>query len=281
MLGTLGSSFWLVSIKGDGHDFFRRAVAPVASPGKLDLASVTECSTLVDEYVRVGNAEDAALLGSRDPNHFGRFYERHVDGGRLVSRPAGPGADVVFDLTAETFARAFERRGQYDPARGPAVAWVLVIARNLLIDSLRHARVVDESRVRLGVEAVAIDDAQEGIRTSVCARECSARRAQKRDTPQQSHQRRCDQGRRGRAALVRASLRHTSEPKFADLSKTESHGGSRDPGMARSRDDLRSEQRFEASLAAGQAPQSKRPWPLRASLVDTWRLKKPQRRAVT
>jgi DNA-directed RNA polymerase specialized sigma24 family protein len=66
----------------------------------------------------VGNAEDAALLQSRDPNDFGRFYERHV--GAVVSflGPRVRGAD----LTAETFARAFERRGQYDPARGPGVA---------------------------------------------------------------------------------------------------------------------------------------------------------------
>ena len=115
---------------------------------------------LVDEYVRVENAEDAALLASRDPNDFGRFYERHV--GAVVSflGPRVRGADVAFDLTAETFARAFERRSQYDPARGPAVAWVLVIARNLLIDSVRRSRVVDESRRRLGVAPVAVDDAQ-------------------------------------------------------------------------------------------------------------------------
>jgi len=100
------------------------------------------------------------LLGSGNPNDFGRFYERHV--GAVVSYlgPRVRGADVVFDLTAETFARAFERRGQFDPGRGHAVAWVLVIARNLLIDSVRRSRVMDESRVRLGVAPVSIDDAQ-------------------------------------------------------------------------------------------------------------------------
>jgi RNA polymerase sigma-70 factor (ECF subfamily) len=110
--------------------------------------------------VRVENADDAALLASPDPNDFGRFYERHV--GAVVSflGPRVRGADVAFDLTAETFARAFERRGQYDPTRGPAVAWVLVIARNLLIDSVRRSRVVDQSRRRLGVAPVAINDAQ-------------------------------------------------------------------------------------------------------------------------
>ena len=115
---------------------------------------------LVDEYVPVQNEEDAALLASRDPNDFGRFYERHV--GAVVSflGPRVRGADVAFDLTAETFARAFERRNQYDPAKGPAVAWVLVIARNLLIDSVRRSRVVDASRRHLGVAPIAVDDAQ-------------------------------------------------------------------------------------------------------------------------
>jgi len=35
---------------------------------------------------------------------------------------------------AETFARALEHRGAYDPRRGPAIAWLLGIARNLLLD---------------------------------------------------------------------------------------------------------------------------------------------------
>jgi RNA polymerase sigma-70 factor (ECF subfamily) len=110
--------------------------------------------------MRVESADDAVLLNSRDPDDFGRFYERHV--GVVVSYlgPRVHGADVVFDLTAETFARAFEHRAQYDPTRGPGVAWVLVIARNLLIDSVRRSRVIDESRRRLGVTPVAVDDAQ-------------------------------------------------------------------------------------------------------------------------
>jgi RNA polymerase sigma factor (sigma-70 family) len=115
---------------------------------------------LVDEYVWVGNAEDGVLLKSRDPDDFGLFYERHVGVVVAFLGPRVPGADVVFDLTAETFARAFERREQYDPARGPGVAWVLGIARNLLIDSVRRSRVVDESRARLGVAPVYLDDAQ-------------------------------------------------------------------------------------------------------------------------
>jgi RNA polymerase sigma-70 factor (ECF subfamily) len=84
---------------------------------------------------------DSELLGSTDAKDFGRFYERHVDEvtafvGRRVREH-----DAVFDVVAETFARALARRGQFDPGRGPAIAWLLGIARNLIIDAARRERV--------------------------------------------------------------------------------------------------------------------------------------------
>jgi RNA polymerase sigma factor (sigma-70 family) len=89
---------------------------------------------------------------------FAAFYERHVAMvaaylGRRVLRP-----DLVFDLVAETFARALEHRDQYDARRGPAVAWLLGIARNLVADAARRGRVASEARRRLGMTPVALDD---------------------------------------------------------------------------------------------------------------------------
>jgi len=103
---------------------------------------------------------DAQLLGSGNAADFAVFYERHVPavtafvGGR-VHRP-----DLTFDLVAETFARALEHRGQYVAARGPAVAWLLGIAGNLLIDAARRGSVAAESRRRLEMPMVALDDEQ-------------------------------------------------------------------------------------------------------------------------
>ena len=54
------------------------------------------------------------------------------------------------DLTQQTFERALRGWQLYDAARGPASTWLLAIARNLLIDHVRVARL---SR------AQAIDDA--------------------------------------------------------------------------------------------------------------------------
>ncbi|WP_026909510.1 RNA polymerase sigma factor [Patulibacter minatonensis] len=101
---------------------------------------------------------DAVLLASRVPDDFGRFYRRHVGAvtsyvGRRTER-----ADVAFDVVAETFARALARRDHFDPARGPAIAWLLTIARNLMIDAARRGRVADETRRRLRHEPVALDD---------------------------------------------------------------------------------------------------------------------------
>lgn len=107
-----------------------------------------------------GERVDAELLGSGAASEFGSFYDRHVNAvtafvGTWAVRP-----EVVFDLVAETFARALEHRDQYDPGKGPAVAWLLGIARNLMIDSARRGRVEAASRQRLGMAAVDLDDEQ-------------------------------------------------------------------------------------------------------------------------
>jgi RNA polymerase sigma factor (sigma-70 family) len=103
---------------------------------------------------------DEDLLASGSASDFGCFYDRHLDAvlafvGRRTRQP-----EAIFDLTAETFARALEHRGQYQPARGPAIGWLLGIARNLIIDSVRRGKIEAESRVRLGMAVVELDDEQ-------------------------------------------------------------------------------------------------------------------------
>jgi RNA polymerase sigma factor (sigma-70 family) len=94
---------------------------------------------------------------------FGAFYEEHVGAvtSYVARRVGGPGRGaVVFDVVAETFARALERRAQYDPARGPGIAWLLGIARNLIFDAARRRRVDAAARLRLGMPPVHLDDEQ-------------------------------------------------------------------------------------------------------------------------
>ncbi|HWI70569.1 MAG TPA: sigma-70 family RNA polymerase sigma factor [Baekduia sp.] len=104
--------------------------------------------------------DDAALLAAEHPAAFGRFYERHVGAvtsyvARRVARP-----DLTFDVVAETFARALEHRAQYDPARGPGIAWLIGIARHVIFDAARRHRVDAAARRRLGMPVVWLDDEQ-------------------------------------------------------------------------------------------------------------------------
>lgn len=74
-----------------------------------------------------------------------------------LRRRIGQQPELVFDLVAETFARALERRDQFDPHRGDAAGWLLGIARNLLLDALREGRVAETSRRRLGMERIVVN----------------------------------------------------------------------------------------------------------------------------
>jgi RNA polymerase sigma-70 factor (ECF subfamily) len=110
--------------------------------------------------MRLSERSDAELLASGTPGGFGVFYDRHLGVVRSYVGARANQPEVVFDLIAETFARALEKRALFDPARGPAVGWLLGIARNLIADSVRRGQVEAASRVRLGMPIVELDDAQ-------------------------------------------------------------------------------------------------------------------------
>jgi RNA polymerase sigma-70 factor (ECF subfamily) len=124
-----------------------------------------------------GEPADAELLSSGVAFDFGCFYDRHV---RAVTAFVGSwigDRDVVFDVVAETFARALEHRVQYDASKGPAVAWLLGIARNLMIDSARRGKVESESRERLGMGRVELDAEQFELRDVLASLEAVEREA--------------------------------------------------------------------------------------------------------
>jgi RNA polymerase sigma-70 factor (ECF subfamily) len=98
------------------------------------------------------------LIGSGVPEDFAEFYRRTVAPvSAYVARRVGD-PEVAFDLVAETFARALERRKSYDPERGVAVAWLFAIARHLIIDSVRQGRVAEDARRRLAMPAIALNE---------------------------------------------------------------------------------------------------------------------------
>jgi len=103
---------------------------------------------------------DAELLAGGVAEDFGLFYARHVQAVTSYVTPRSAGAEVVFDLVAEVFAVALEHRARFEAQRGPAIAWLIGIARNLIADARRRGRVGAGSRRRLGMTRIALDDAQ-------------------------------------------------------------------------------------------------------------------------
>jgi RNA polymerase sigma-70 factor (ECF subfamily) len=93
------------------------------------------------------------LLAARtDPAAFRALYERHaaaIHGFHL--RRAGD-REAALDLTAETFAQAWLSRTRFrDRAGGSAMPWLLAIARNVLVSSVRKRVLERGARERLGL----------------------------------------------------------------------------------------------------------------------------------
>lgn len=109
---------------------------------------------------RFGKRSDAQLLleFGEDPEGFGEFYRRHErDVLRFFLHWTGS-VDLATDLMAETFAQALGSAPNYRPERGEPRAWLFGIAKNLLARSIRRGRVEDETRQRLGLAAIVIDE---------------------------------------------------------------------------------------------------------------------------
>lgn len=99
-----------------------------------------------------------ALAASGDGEAFAEIYRRHLPLVlsylcRQTRRP-----DLAADLAAETFVAALSslRRGCSKPPN--AVAWLLRIAHNKLVDSLRRGRVEEAARQRLKLERIEMHD---------------------------------------------------------------------------------------------------------------------------
>lgn len=84
------------------------------------------------------DAEIISTSGS-DPQAFGALFDRHVDviHGYLSRRV---GAALAEELTAETFARAFARRGSFVAFHDSAGPWLYGIATNLVRNARRAER---------------------------------------------------------------------------------------------------------------------------------------------
>ncbi len=103
---------------------------------------------------------DAGLLrtSARDPEAFGRFYDRHAPALLAYFYRRTGCAETAADLTMETFAEAFAHRRRYrETGVGPR-AWLFGIAGHQLGRLARRQRVSTRYRARLGIrESTAVD----------------------------------------------------------------------------------------------------------------------------
>ncbi len=86
---------------------------------------------------RLADEELMPLIGEKDPEAFGVFYDRH--GGvaySLAYRIVGERA-AAEDVTQEAFISIWRSGARFDRARGSVRSWTLSIVRNRAIDALR------------------------------------------------------------------------------------------------------------------------------------------------
>src|SRR4051794_23097962 len=100
------------------------------------------------------SSTDAALLvASRaDAGAFQSLYERHAARIHAQHLRQTRNADAAHDLTAETFAQAWLVRTRFrDEAGGSALPWLLGIARNVILQSVRRRELEQRACERLGL----------------------------------------------------------------------------------------------------------------------------------
>lgn len=99
-----------------------------------------------------------ALAADGDGDAFAELYRRRLPVVLSYLRRQTRRPDLAADLAAETFVAALSslRGGCRQPPS--AIAWLLTIARNKLVDSLRRGRVEDAARQRLKLERIELAD---------------------------------------------------------------------------------------------------------------------------
>jgi RNA polymerase sigma factor (sigma-70 family) len=99
-----------------------------------------------------------AAIAAGDGTAFDAFYARYLPVVVAYLVRETRDREAAADLAAELFAAVLLASGRYRDDGGPAVGWVVGIARNKLRVSWRRGRIESRGRERLGVEPVVLED---------------------------------------------------------------------------------------------------------------------------
>lgn len=103
---------------------------------------------------------DAWLLAetATNPAAFAEFYERYEEAMLVFMLRRTTSPEQAADLTAEVFASALAGAKGFRFTGAPPAAWLFRIARNVLIDSYREARLQNRLRRQFAMPALTITD---------------------------------------------------------------------------------------------------------------------------
>ena len=128
------------------------------------------------DHARASDADLLAAIAGCDGAAFAAFYRRHLPPvlAYLVRQTGDP--ETAADLAAEVFAAVLLTSRRYRAVGASAGPWVLGIAHNKLLMSLRRGRVESKARRRLRFEAIEFED-QDFERVEVAVAEGTGRLA--------------------------------------------------------------------------------------------------------
>jgi RNA polymerase sigma-70 factor, ECF subfamily len=98
------------------------------------------------------------VASRQDPGAFVELYDRWVDRLLAYFYRRTFDAEAAADLTAETFAVAYQRRGRFRDVGKPGGAWLFGIASKELHTFFRRRRAETRAVRRLGITVPAVDE---------------------------------------------------------------------------------------------------------------------------
>jgi RNA polymerase sigma-70 factor (ECF subfamily) len=118
------------------------------------------------ERDRTDDAVRRAVAGDNDGLRY--LYERYSNGVYSYVRTIVRSADTAEDVTQQVFLKLMTALPRYDAGRATFAAWLLRMARNAAIDSIRNSHgVVTAAEIEPDREQPAPDDRRESLRTAL------------------------------------------------------------------------------------------------------------------